>query len=184
MPRKANRAPFYSQVAQSWCIPLSNAVIALVDEDIANSLGWLAWSATSCESQWRAIRATYSDKKYTFHYMHRVIANPAPGYDVDHRIHPPHEERLIDNRRANLRVCEHVLNQRSLRMAKSNTSGFKGVTWRADTRRWAAAVMLNYKHVSLGSYSCPIEAAKAYDQGAILHFGEFAITNKSLGLLT
>lgn len=183
MPRKASRAPFYSQVAQSWCVPLSNAVIALVDEDIANSLGWLAWSATSCESQWRAIRATYCDKKYTYHYMHRVIANVEDGFDVDHRIHPPHEERLIDNRRDNLRICEHIFNQRSTRLGKNNTSGFKGVTWNAAENKWQAGLMLNYRYVALGRFTNKLDAAKAYDAGAIEHFGEYALTNTSLGLL-
>ena len=36
---------------------------------------------------------------------------------------------------------------------------------------------------NIGSYEDKIEAAKAYDQAAIKYFGEFACTNKDLGLL-
>lgn len=183
MPRKASRAPFYSQVAQSWCVPLSNAVIALVDEDIANSLGWNAWSATSCGSQWRAIRRPWINREYLTIYMHREIMSAEDGFDVDHKIHPPHQERLIDNRRSNLRICEHVLNQRNTRLGRNNTSGFKGVTWDASQGKWAAALMLNYKRIALGRFDDKIAAARAYDAAAIELHGEYALTNANLGLL-
>lgn len=183
MPRKASRAPFYSQALQSWCIPLSNAVISLVDEDVANSLGWIAWSASSCGTQWRALRRPWINREYVTFYLHREIANVGDNYLIDHREHPPFQERLIDNRRDNLRICESLDNQRNMRLAKNNTSGFKGVVLRSDTGRWAAQLSLNLKHLTLGCYDTAEEAARAYDAGAILHFGEFALTNAKLGLL-
>jgi hypothetical protein len=35
----------------------------------------------------------------------------------------------------------------------------------------------------LGTFVSAVEAAEAYDKAALQHFGQFALTNKELGLL-
>jgi len=64
------------------------------------------------------------------------------------------------------------------------TSKYKGVCWHKQHCRWYAQIQKDHKNVYLGLYSDPVEAAKAYDRAAIGLFGEYAATNKSLGLLT
>jgi hypothetical protein len=45
----------------------------------------------------------------------------------------------------------------------TNTSGFKGVSFRKETQKWEANIWINGKKKYLGSYGTPEDAAKAYD---------------------
>lgn len=94
-----------------------------------------------------------------------------PGFVIDHINHDG-----LDNRRANIRVVTHQQNMWNSR-AVGGTSKFKGV--HISRKRWIATAARG----KVGSYSSEIEAALAYDAAAIAHFGEFAATNASLGLL-
>lgn len=66
---------------------------------------------------------------------------------------------------------------------KDNTSGFKGVTLHKSTGHWEAKLGLNGKVKYLGVFETPVAAAVAYDSAAVNFHGEFATTNKMLGLL-
>ncbi len=66
---------------------------------------------------------------------------------------------------------------------KRNKSGFKGITWHEFSQSWHAKIKKDYITYSLKYYKNPIDAAKAYDEAALELFGEFARTNKMMGLL-
>src|SRR5690606_6128392 len=83
----------------------------------------------------------------------------------------------LDNRRANLREAEHRQNLMNQRRPRHNTSGFKGVTLNKRTGKWEAQILPQGRHIRLGSFEDPEEAARAYDAAALLHFGEFARPN-------
>lgn len=83
----------------------------------------------------------------------------------------------LDNRRVNLRPANHSQNAANSRMPKTNTSGFKGVHWRKDRKRWTAAIRRDYRRIHLGYFDTPEAAASAYDAAAIAAWGEFARTN-------
>lgn len=89
----------------------------------------------------------------------------------------------LNNRYSNLRVCAHRENLRNQKKPASNTSGFKGVTYSKTKRKWLARVILGRKVMLVGKFTAPEAAARAYDDAAVKHFGEFAKTNKMLGLL-
>lgn len=94
----------------------------------------------------------------------------------------------LDNRRVNLRGAKHYLNianqgKRTSRTAVIYSSRFKGVTWDKNRARWIARITVQGKGIHLGRFEEETEAAKAYDNAAIQHFGQFARTNKQLGLL-
>lgn len=105
-------------------------------------------------------------------YVHHAIFVMAHGYlpaYIDHANADP-----LDNRIENLRAATQSHNMANARKSRANSSGHKGVTWRADTKKWAAQIMVNGKHVSLGSHKTVEEAAEAYAKGSVKFFGEFA----------
>lgn len=110
--------------------------------------------------------------------MHREVMRAPEGQEVDHVNHD-----TLDNQKSNLRLCSTRQNQGNVRLPSDNTSGFKGVYWYKRARKWVAHIGVSGRRVTIGAYSTPADAAKAYDAAAISHFGEFAHTNRSMGLL-
>ena len=82
---------------------------------------------------------------------------------------------------SNLRLANKSTNGANRGLNKNNTSGFKGVAiWRD---RFISKIKVNYREIHLGCFLDPKDAAQAYDFAAVQHFGQFALTNKSLGLI-
>lgn len=82
---------------------------------------------------------------------------------------------------SNLRLANKSTNGANRGLNKNNTTGFKGVTvWRD---RFISKIRVNYQGIHLGCFLDSKDAARAYDQAAVQHFGQFALTNESLGLI-
>lgn len=79
-----------------------------------------------------------------------------------------------DNRICNLRLSNQSQNTANSKKSRANTSGFKGVSFRKDTKKWQAQITVNYKHISLGSFPSKEMAAEAYKAASVHYFGEFA----------
>lgn len=105
-------------------------------------------------------------------YMHRVIMCPGPGMVVDHI-----NGDSLDNRRINLRVCLPCENAKNRRVGINNRSGFKGVNWVKSHKQFVAKIGRCRSKDFLGYYRTAIEAANAYDDAAVEHFGEYANLN-------
>lgn len=151
-------------------IPLTFGQHAIVDaEDFAWLSHWDWFAAKRPDGKFYAVRTSEDRKRIR---MHRVILDCASGEEGDHK-----NGNTLDNRRENLRKCTHLQNGRNRLKSKNNTSGFKGVTWHTCGNKWLAQIRVNYKTISLGHYDDPVEAARAYDAAAKLHFGEFAKVN-------
>ena len=104
--------------------------------------------------------------------LSRLLMNPEKGQYVDHIDGDP-----TNNRRQNLRLATPLENQRNMSIAKNNTSGFKGVSYRKDRGKYRAYISLYDRYVHLGHYDTAVEAARAYDQAARFYFGDFACLN-------
>jgi hypothetical protein len=60
---------------------------------------------------------------------------------------------------------------------KNNTTGYRGIRWNKERKRWKVYIGFNRKRVYVGDFRDKVEAAKAYDAVALKYFGEFAYLN-------
>jgi hypothetical protein len=72
-----------------------------------------------------------------------------------------------DNRISNLRLVNQSQNMQNTNKWKTNTSGYKGVTWAKDKNKWVAQIWKNHKRHYLGSFDESETAYKAYCEAAI-----------------
>jgi len=97
--------------------------------------------------------------------------SPDPGFDVDHI-----DGNKLNNRRSNLRVATRSQNSAN-RGPTGGTSKFKGVRYCKDKGRYRAEIQADGRYIHLGYFDVEVDAARAYDQAAVTHYGEFAYTN-------
>jgi AP2 domain len=82
----------------------------------------------------------------------------------------------LNNQRSNLRPVTPDQNQYNAR-PRAGTSRFKGVFWYKADGRWEAAFRLRGKRHYLGRFATEEEAARAYDAGVRVAYGEYAYLN-------
>lgn len=100
------------------------------------------------------------------------------------KVHTDHINRIrSDNRKSNLRPASFSENMSNTGPKSTTSTGLKGVSWHKTSGYFQAKITKDYKQHWLGYYDDPILAAEAYDAAAIRLHGEFAMTNKMLGLL-
>lgn len=105
--------------------------------------------------------------------LHRAIMGISdPKILVDHK-----DRNKLNNLSSNLRPANKSTNAMNRGKPKSNTSGYKGVSWNREKGLWDADIQLDNKQKFLGRYDTPEEAALAYDYHARRMFGEFAVLN-------
>lgn len=88
----------------------------------------------------------------------------------------------LDCRRKNIALMTTEVKGSRNRLAKNNTSGFKGVSFQKRTGKWVATICAYGKKHHLGSFEDKTDAAKSYDAASRKHFGLTSITNKDMGL--
>lgn len=85
----------------------------------------------------------------------------------------------LDNRRCNLRVVN--VSQNNMNRTCFSSTGYKGVSvvQRKPTHnpKYVARITINRKTIKIGEYFTPEDAAKAYDNMAIKHHGQYARLN-------
>jgi hypothetical protein len=103
--------------------------------------------------------------------LHRVLLDAPAGPDVDHI-----NGDGLDNRRCNLRFATRSQNIANSRNRQTGQSGYRGVYAHPNGRFYATLEILGKKKC-FGGFATAVEAAKAYDAGALEHWGEFAVCN-------
>ena len=124
--------------------------------------------------KWHYSKGYVSCKRIGF--LHSLLLPNTPL--IDHK-----NRNGLDNRKVNLRPATLSHNAANTALNAKSTSGFKGVSFFKRTGTWRAYITVNKKFISLGYYKTPEEAAHKYDIAASKHFGNFATTNKDLGLI-
>jgi hypothetical protein len=158
-------------------ITLTRCHVAIVDDA---DYDWLVhrytWSSAGARKIYAATKSRLTGKIVL---MHRLITGAISGEVVDHV-----DRNTLNNTRKNIRLCtaaENAWNRMPLR-GYVNGVEFRGVRFCARKNVWRVRIVANRKGVDL-TFASAIEAAIKYDELALTMHGEFAITNKSLGLL-
>ena len=148
---------------------LTKGKSTMVDSEDYELVSQYNWYASESEKG-RFYAKSYSNGKRLF--LHRVLMNASKGYEVDHI-----NRNTLDNRRKNLRVCTSSQNSQNISSHKDSTSQHKGVNWDASRKKWKSRIFVGQKEMFLGRFYYEHEAAQAYNEAAIKHFGEFACLN-------
>lgn len=109
--------------------------------------------------------------------MHVAIARYLGLSRVDHK-----NQNKLDNRRCNLRPATSSQNAVNRTLRRNNKSGFRGVSWYKQTKRWHAQITIQGKvrHIGYfaGNKDGKCAAARAYNREAVKAFGMFALLNE------
>lgn len=110
------------------------------------------------------------------YYGHRIV------YQMVNRLHILPSEVMLDhidgnksnNNPTNLRIATKSTNGMNRGKQANNSSGFKGVSFRKDRKKWLAKITKNGKAHHVGLFDSKEEAALAYCQAASEIHGEFS----------
>lgn len=136
------------------CITLSKGYEAIVDDEDYENVAKYKWSF----SHGYAVRT--KDKKRI--YLHRYITKAPKGKLVDHI-----NGDGLNCTRANMRLCTQSQNLLNRGKQKNNTSGYKGVCWAKNERKWIAHIQMDGKRKTLGYCATKLDAAKMYNEYAL-----------------
>lgn len=120
----------------------------MIDDTDSTLISKYKWNITS-----RGYAYTIYDGKPK--KMHTLIT----GYKYTDHING----NKLDNRRDNLRSVTHSQNMKNRKKHINNKSGYKGVYWCSERKKWVAQIRVNRKRVFIGRFDTTKEAAKQYN---------------------
>lgn len=138
-------------------------------EHFSSDRHWNMWNvkhagrtvnARSTDGSYR-ITIKFMGATYSSCLVHRfawALATGAwPTSEIDHIDGNPGNNCL-----SNLREAIHIENAQNQKLRNTNTSGFMGVTWDAQRKKWVAKIQSNGRHHNLGRFDDPKDAFAAY----------------------
>jgi len=158
-------------------ILLTQGKSTIVDSKDFNYLNQFKWYFMGNGRSNYAVRSHCSKNgKHSTIFMHRVILErqgiKLEGMETDHI-----NRNGLDNRRENLRMVTVSQNQQNSTKKINNKSGYKGIVFRSDVKKWRAQIGIDGKPQSLGYFKDKIQAAIVYNETAKKLFGEYANIN-------
>jgi hypothetical protein len=107
-------------------------------------------------------RVRVDNKLYLLHRLVWLYVNGEFPEFIDHinRIR-------TDNRIANLRAVTKKQNQENREKQRNNKSGFKGVNWDTNRKKWFVCIQNYGKTIALGRFDDVNVAAEVYKQAAL-----------------
>jgi hypothetical protein len=166
-------------------IKLTHGHVAMVDDDDFEKINQFRWRVWNVKGQMYAVRSISQRPKTALTVlMHRVIMNvDESSIEIDHIDH-----NGLNNQKLNLRKATRSQNARNKRSLKGSTSNYLGVFFHdheknklgtivTRKKKWCARIGFDGKSYNLGRYNTEIEAARAYNEAAKKHHGEFANLN-------
>jgi hypothetical protein len=130
----------------------------------------LSGALAGCRDSRGYIHVRIDGSRYLAHRLaFLIITGKWPNFIVDHIDGDP-----SNNCWKNLREATKSQNGANSRTRIKSTSGFKGVYWDAQGKKWRARIRVQGRSVSLGFFYTKEEAAEAYYGAALKYYGEFA----------
>ena len=154
-------------------ISLTRGLVSIVDDQDYDCLCQWKWYALRVgkkngHKRYYAARTDYRSRRCIL--MHREILKAPDGMLIDHK----DPEGSLDNRRENLRLCDHAQNAANSRKRKpSGISRYKGIE-RKENGSWSARIMVRGKRYNLGTFASEREAAERYNEECLRRCGDFA----------
>jgi len=163
-------------------IPLTQGYVALVDDEDYEELSKFKWFVrTKGRTQYAERESLVSErignKKFVIR-MHRVILKlNDKDVLVDHK-----NGNGLDNRRCNLRICNHFQNSWNRRKPINGTHRFIGVYFNKQKKKYAAFIRKDGRSFFIGYFDIEQDAVMARDEMAIRLRGEYAKLNRNPGI--
>lgn len=108
-------------------------------------------------------------KHRVLYAMHHRIELGSLPYRLDHV-----DRDCANNRIDNLRPATPSENGYNSGLNSANTSGFKGVNWHKQNKKWVAKLKVDGRHIHVGYFSTPEQASIAREKAANDLHGAFA----------
>lgn len=119
--------------------------------------------------QIRISTVRYSAHRLAWLYVYGVT----PALQIDHI-----NRVKTDNRISNLRLATRSQNMINTPPPTTNKTGVKGVSYCKKARKYRARCWVNQKRYHLGWFDSIDDAASAYKDFAIKHYGAFAVDGR------
>jgi hypothetical protein len=148
-------------------IPLTRGYKTLVDDEDYEYLSQFKWRS-QIDRYVYAVCTINGD----FQYLHHLLLLPKIGFIVDHK-----DRNSLNNQKSNLRYATYSQNNINTNRLTRSSSGYRGVSFHKQSKKWSADICLNYERTRLGLYDTPEMAAVAYNIAARELHGEFARLN-------
>lgn len=154
-------------------IQLNKGKFALVDDEDFEYLNQFNWYAAKRKYTFYAVRNPKTKGHLGIDRLHRLIINKLLPTDIIDHI----DGNGLNNQKNNLRICTKSQNAMNSHSHCNSVSGFKGVHFNKDFKKYRVSIFCNGKNMFLGYFNDEKDAAKAYDKAAKEYFGEFARLN-------
>jgi hypothetical protein len=112
---------------------------------------------------------------YDVHRIVWLITHGVWPSELDHKDGDRKNFRL-----SNLRTVNRSQNSQNIRIHRDNQTGYKGVIFDKQTKRYRAHIQAQKKSMHLGCFATPQEAHAAYLRAAGILHGEFANLNREV----
>lgn len=151
-------------------IELTHGHSVIVDDGFFEELSQAQWHC----SKGYAARVLPTSEGRTVVWMHRFILERKIGRKLLQNEYPDHIDRNpFNNKSENLRVATKSQNAMNSRLRRDNISGYRGVSWSKQKKKWRSTININKAQKHLGFFDSIRDADIAYKNAAKDLFGEF-----------
>jgi hypothetical protein len=111
-------------------------------------------------------------------YIHILVADSfIPNHENLEELDHINRDKS-DNCLSNLRRVTHSENMRNRSKAAGKSSIYKGVSLIKKTGKWIAQIRAGGQNKKIGIFTKEIDAARAYNNQAVIYFGRYACLNE------